>query len=238
MARLIELNADVGEGWDDERIFSCVDRVSIACGGHAGDETSMRVALQLCSQKKVKAGAHPSYPDREHFGRQPMEASPGDISGWITEQTLHLIELASQLDVGVFHVKPHGALYNLAADNRLIADEVIAAMKNLTGLALVVLAGSPMATWAREAGIEVLEEAFADRRYLSNGRLVPRSVSGAMIERSWAVTEQALRIARGQPVATFDEKEIRVRADTLCFHGDSSNAASLASAVRAVLNEA
>jgi UPF0271 protein len=231
----MELNADVGEGWDDEPLLAYVDRVSIACGGHAGDEASMLAALSLSRELGVMAGAHPGYPDRKNFGRLPVNAGPGEVRRWVTGQTRHLMQLAERAGTRLFHVKPHGALYNQAATDREIAQGVIEAVQELGGLALVCLAGSPLVAWAREARLDVLEEAFADRRYLADGRLAPRSVTGAMILDPAASATQARDIATGAPVKALDGGVLVLKADTLCLHGDHDNAISMAKAVAMAL---
>ena len=142
--------------------------------------------------------------------------------------------VATGLKVKLFHVKPHGALYNRAATDRETADAVIVAIKN-TELALVALAGSPLAGWAREAGLVVLEEAFADRRYLQNGQLAPRSQPDALLETPAQVVAQALAIVRGEPIVTLDGGSLLLRADTLCLHDDAPGAAQRASAVALAL---
>lgn len=228
MGRLIELNADIGEGGPDALLMPHVQRVSIACGGHVGDAASMRAALLLARQHGVMAGAHPSYPDPANFGREPMPAGPGEIARWVVEQTRALQAVAAELNMALFHVKPHGALYNRAAANEEIAQALIAALLELEGLALVALAGSPLVSWARAAGLEVLEEAFADRRYLQNGQLAPRRQPGAVIEDPAQALAQARAIALGWPVAAADGTALRLRADTLCLHGEGAQAAELA----------
>ena len=145
-----------------------------------------------------------------------------------------LMALADGLNVKLFHVKPHGALYNRAATDRETADAVISAIKN-TGLALVALAGSPLVGWAREAGLVVLEEAFADRRYLQNGQLASRSQPEALLEAPAEVVAQALAIARGEPIITLDDGNLLLRADTLCLHGDAPGAVEQARAVALAL---
>lgn len=235
MARLMELNADVGEGWDDKLIFPYVDRVSIACGGHAGDEASMRSALVLARDMGVLAGAHPGYPDRANFGRQPMAARSGEVRRWVVEQSRELIRLAEQERTRLFHVKPHGALYARAAQDEATGREVIAALLDLGGLALLCLAGSSLAGRARSAGLTVLEEAFADRRYLVDGALAPRSRAGAVIDEPGAAADQARRIAGGEAIATLDGGKLYLRADSLCLHGDREDAAEFARAIGAAL---
>jgi UPF0271 protein len=231
----MELNADVGEGWDDKLIFPYVDRVSVACGGHAGDETSMRNALLLARDMGVLAGAHPGYPDRKNFGRQPVASRPGEVRRWVVEQTRELMRLAEQAGTRLFHVKPHGALYSLAAQDQATGGEMIAALLDLGGLALVCLAGSPLAGRARSAGLAVLEEAFADRRYLADGRLAPRSRPGSVIDEPDAAAAQARSIANGEAIATLDGGTLCLRADTLCLHGDREDAVQFARAIAAAL---
>jgi UPF0271 protein len=225
---LIELNADVGEGGPDALLMSHVQRVSIACGGHVGDAVSMHAALLLARQHGVMAGAHPSYPDPANFGREPMPTRPAEITRWVVGQTRMLQAVADELDMALFHVKPHGALYNRAAADEETAQALITALLQLEGLALVALAGSPLVGWAKAAGLSVLEEAFADRRYLQGGRLAPRSLAGAVIEYPAEVVAQARAIALGQPVAVADGTALKLRADTLCLHGEGAQAAELA----------
>jgi UPF0271 protein len=235
MGRLIELNADMGEGGPDALVMPYVQRVSIACGGHVGDAASMRAALLLAREHGAMAGAHPSYPDPANFGRGAMPAKPADISRWVVEQTRALRAVADELEMKLFHVKPHGALYNRAAADETTARAVIAAMQELQDLALVALAGSPLAAWAREAGLDVLEEAFADRRYLGDGRLVSRSLPGAVIEDPAAAAAQAQAIAGGLPFAAMDGTRLSLSADTLCLHGGEPHAVELARLLSKVL---
>lgn len=233
MAGLIELNADVGEGGADALLMPYVQRVSIACGGHTGNAASMRATLLLAAQHGIKVGAHPSYPDPQNFGRVVISATPAEIAGWVAAQTSALVIEADRLGMHLFHVKPHGALYNQAATDQGVAEGVIAAMKK-TGLTLVALAGSPLVGWAKAAGLTVLEEAFADRRYLANGRLASRSMLGAVIEDPAQAAAQALAIARGRPVTTLDGGRVLLRADTLCLHSDGTAAAEMARRIAAL----
>ncbi|NWG39741.1 MAG: 5-oxoprolinase subunit PxpA [Hydrogenophilaceae bacterium] len=235
---MIELNADIGEGGPDAVLMPYVDRVSIACGGHAGDVASMRQALLLARDYGIKPGAHPGYPDPANFGRKAMAAGPAQITRWVVEQTLTLQRVAHALDMTLFHVKPHGALYNLAAGDRVIGKAVIAALQELGGLALIVLAGSPLAEWARVAGLEVIEEAFADRRYLENGRLAPREMPGAVINKPEEAAHQAALIAQEEPVVTLNGQLRVIRAQTLCVHGDGPGALERAKAVARALQSA
>jgi UPF0271 protein len=238
MAGLIELNADVGEGGPDEVLVPLVDRVSIACGGHAGDAASMRRALLLARQQGVLAGSHPGYPDPAHFGRRILPAQPQDITRWVREQTLALLGVASELGMRLFHVKPHGALYNRAAVDEPVGRAVVAALLELGDLSLIVLAGSPLAGVARAAGVPVLEEGFADRRYLASGELAPRHLPGALIQSPQAAAAQASAIARGEAFASIDGRTLLLQAQTLCLHGDDARAVERARAVAAALGRA
>lgn len=228
MGRLIELNADVGEGGPDAQVVPHVQRVSIACGGHVGDADSMRAALLLAGKHGVMPGAHPSYPDPANFGRAVMPARAADITRWVVDQTMALQAVAEALGMRLFHVKPHGALYNRSAHDELTARAVIEALLELEGLALVALAESPLADWARAEGISVLEEAYADRRYLKSGRLAPRNQPGAVIQEPENAVAQGRAIALGQYISTADGDRLKLRADTLCLHGEGERAPELA----------
>jgi len=235
MDRLIELNADVGEGGPDDLLMPLVDRVSIACGGHAGDVVSMRQALLRAKELGIQPGAHPGYPDPANFGRNPMAATPAEISDWIIGQTRALMTVADGLGMKLFHVKPHGALYNQAAVDKAIAEAVIAALLELKGLTLIALAGSSLAGWASAAGLAVLEEAFADRRYLQDGQLAPRNLPGAIIEEPGQAARQALAIARGLAIEPLGGGALFIRARTICLHGDGRGAQERAEAVASAL---
>jgi UPF0271 protein len=234
---VIELNADIGEGCDDASLMPYLARVSIACGGHAGDAASMTVALRLAAEYGVAAGAHPSYPDRAQFGRRVLAASADEIAAWVTQQTEALAALAARLGLRLAHVKPHGALYNVAARDADVARAIARAVAVLDpSLALVGLAGSQLIAAGQAAGLTVLNEAFADRRYLPSGRLVSRETAGALIVDPADAAEQARVLAEGGAVTTLDGGAVRIRADTICLHSDTPNALNIARAVHAVLN--
>jgi UPF0271 protein len=234
---MIELNADIGEGCGDASLMPYLARVSIACGGHAGDAASMTAALLLAAEHGVAVGAHPSYPDRARFGRRALVATADEIAGWVTQQTEALAEQAAQLGLRLAHVKPHGALYNEAARDAGAARAVARAVAALDpALVLVGLAGSQLVAAGRAAGLAVLNEAFADRRYQADGRLVSRETPGALIVDPVAAAEQARALAAGGPVGTFGGGAVRIRADTICLHSDTPNALNIARAVHAALN--
>jgi UPF0271 protein len=235
---MIELNADIGEGCDDAALMPYLARVSIACGGHAGDAVSMTDALRLAAEYGVAVGAHPSYPDRAQFGRRVLAAaSDDDIAAWVTQQTEALAEQAARLGLRLAHVKPHGALYNVAARDAGVAEAIAQAVAALdAGLIVLGLSGSRLIAAAQAAGLGVLNEAFADRRYQATGQLVSRETPGALVIDPVQAARQALALARGEPVATLDGSSLRVRADTLCLHSDTPNALNIARAIHAALN--
>lgn len=234
---MIELNADIGEGCDDASLMPYLARVSIACGGHTGDIASMTAALRLAAEHGVAAGAHPSYPDRTQFGRRALAASGDEIAAWVTQQTEALAEQAARLGLRLAHVKPHGALYNVAARDAAVAQAIAQAVAAVDpALALVGLAGSQLIAAGQAAGLAVLNEAFADRRYQPSGRLVSRETAGALIADPAAAAEQARVLAEGGAVATLGGGAVRIRADTICLHGDTPGALNIARAVHAALN--
>lgn len=234
---MIELNADIGEGCDDAALMPYVARVSIACGGHAGDAASMRAALELAVAHGVAAGAHPSYPDRTGFGRHPVAARTEEIVAWVTQQTEVLAEEAARRGVRLAHVKPHGALYNVAARDAEVADAVAQAVAALdVGLVLVGLAGSRLIEAGQAAGLAVLNEGFADRRYDVGGGLVSRETPGAVLCEPEAAAAQARLLAEGRPLPTLPAGSLALQVDTICLHSDTPGAIIIARAVHAALN--
>ncbi|MDO9220459.1 MAG: 5-oxoprolinase subunit PxpA [Thiobacillus sp.] len=234
---MIELNADIGEGGDDAGLMPYLNRVSIACGGHTGDAASMGAALRLAAEHGVAVGAHPSYPDRARFGRHALAASADEIAMWVTQQTGMLAEQATRLGMRLAHVKPHGALYNVAACDAVTARAIAQAVAALDpALILVGLAGSQLIAAGEAVGLAVLNEAFADRRYQTTGRLVSRETIGALILEPAAAAGQAVALARGQAFSTLSGRYIRLQADTICLHSDTPNALNIARAVHTALN--
>lgn len=234
---MIELNADIGEGFDDASLMPYLTRVSIACGGHTGDAVSMRNGLLLAAEHGVAAGAHPSYPDRSQFGRRALAASGDEIAAWVTQQTEALAEQAARLGLQLAHVKPHGALYNVAARDADVARAIARAVAAVDpALALVGLAGSQLIAAGQDVGLAVLNEAFADRRYHPSGRLVSRETPGSLIVDPADAAEQARVLAEGKAMATLGGGAVRIRADTICLHSDTPGALNIARAVHAALN--
>jgi 5-oxoprolinase (ATP-hydrolysing) subunit A len=234
---MIELNADIGEGCDDASLMPYLARVSIACGGHAGDAASMATALRLAAEHGAAVGAHPGYPDRAGFGRRVLAASEDEIAAWVTQQTEALAEQAARLGMRLAHVKPHGALYTVAARDPAVARAIARAVAALDpGLLLLGLSGSQLVAAGQAAGLAVMNEAFADRRYQLSGHLVSRETVGALIVDPAAAAEQARGLAQGRPVATLGGGAVRIRADTICLHSDTPGALNIARAVYATLN--
>jgi 5-oxoprolinase (ATP-hydrolysing) subunit A len=236
----IDLNADVGEGMgSDADLIPLVSSVNIACGAHAGDEGTMQRTIELALRHGVAIGAHPGFADRENFGRKEVVLRPGEAGKLVMGQVGALQEIAARLGARVGHMKLHGALYNMAARDEALAMEIAGAMRKTgAGMALVGLSGSRLVSAGRSLGLRVAQEAFADRLYRSDGSLVPRSEKGSVISDEAAAVRQAVRIATEGQVTSSDGTEVRVRADTLCIHGDSPGAVNFATRIRAGLTAA
>jgi len=239
MAR-VDLNCDLGEGsGHDAQLMPLVTSANIACGAHAGDESTMRTALALARTHGVAAGAHPGFADREHFGRREIPVWPEEVYQLVLTQTRALQLLARELGVALTHVKPHGALYNLAARNTLLAEAVARAVYEVDPrLLLFGLAGSHLLSAGRACGLEVVSEVFADRSYEADGTLTPRGQPGAVIESEDKAAAQVLRLVREGRVRTAAGGEVAVEAGTVCLHGDGPRAVSFARRLRAELSAA
>lgn len=230
------LNADLGEGYDfDEQMFPLLDVANIACGGHAGDEASMVLACQRAIQFKVQVGAHPSYPDREGFGRRKPEGRLNGLYSCLCKQIENFENIAVKHGLKTRHFKPHGQLYNDAAYDAEIAGLLFRVAKDFPHLSVYVLAGSPLVKWAEQEDVDVVEEAFPDRRYQADGRLRPRRFADALIEDSEQVALQAESIVKGKALVTVEGESLLVSAGTLCLHGDTVQALENARVVRQVL---
>lgn len=242
---MIDLNCDMGEMPDliadgtQESLFLHITSVNVACGAHAGDDATMEATVRAALERGCAIGAHPSYPDRENFGRQPMALPPEEVSRTIHDQIARLSAIAERCGATLSHVKPHGALYNQAAHDETLAHAVADGVARLNpNLLLVGLAGSPSLEVYTRAGFRVLAEAFADRRYEPDGRLRSRALPGSLLIDPEEAAAQALSIARDGRVTAFDGAVVRVRADTLCIHGDTPGSPRIAAAVAARLRDA
>ena len=228
---MIDLSADMGEGSPDEMlIWPLITSANVACGGHVGDEASMREAAQRAREHNVRFGAHPSYPDRANFGRKSLDLDPAALRDSLVAQLRALGAFAR-----VEHVKPHGALYNDAHRDRTRAEVIVEAMRIVDeSLALVAPDHSQMAAAARAAGMRVIREAFADRRYEPDGSLTPRSVDGSTLTVEEAAVQADL-LARESAVIARDGSRIAIAYDTICIHADMPAAHARLLAIRAGL---
>jgi 5-oxoprolinase (ATP-hydrolysing) subunit A len=233
----IDLNADLGEGMaSDDALLEIVSSCNIACGGHAGDDASMAAGIASALRHGVVIGAHPSYPDREGFGRRSRFAGGEALYESLTCQSAAFASIAAELGARVDHLKPHGALYNDAARDPALAAIVARTAAEVPGrIALVGPPGSELERAAGRLHIPFIAEAFADRRYRSDGSLVPREEPGAVMTSSAECASQALLLAREGAVVTVDGQRIGLCADTLCLHGDTPGAVATAAAIRDAL---
>lgn len=236
--KTVDLNADLGEGSPGEdELFGVATSVNIACGAHAGDLAAMRAALRAAKATGTSAGAHPGYADPEYFGRRELALSPAQVAALVGAQLALLSGLARDEGVTLRHVKPHGALYNQAARDSLLAAAVVSAVRTVVPDAgLFAPAGSELARAAEEAGLRVWREAFADRSYRADGGLVPRGESDAVLGEDAALA-QALEIVTTGRVRCVTGEWIPMTADTLCVHGDGPAAAMLLKGLRTALGE-
>jgi UPF0271 protein len=228
MADRIDLNADVGEECgQDIPLMQCITSANIACGAHAGNRAVMQETVLLARDFGVSIGAHPGYEDRENFGRKAVQLSMEKITDLIKKQVTLLAEVAMHAGICLRHVKPHGALYNVAVKNRDIADAIVKGVASVDrNLIVLGLPGSELVAAAEAGGLRAAREAFADRAYRDDGTLVPRSESGAIIHDPTEVLTRVVPMARRSDI------------DTICVHGDTPGAAQLASRIRAALEAA
>jgi UPF0271 protein len=241
----IDLNCDMGEmpeavaDGSQEALMQYVSSVNVACGGHAGDEATMRETVQQALRHGVSLGAHPGYEDRADFGRKELQLMPEEIARMVHRQILALAEIAEHCGAWISHVKAHGALYNQATRNRQIARAIAEGVRRWkTDAILVGLAGSLMLEEFRSAGFPVAAEAFADRRYEPDGSLRSRKFADALLRDPEEAAEQALRIANLSSVLASDGTAVRVIAQTICIHGDAPGATEIAATVNRRLQQA
>ena len=241
----IDLNCDMGESPEatmdgtQQLLMPLFTSVNVACGGHAGDSNTMHITIRQAADREIAVGAHPGYPDRTHFGRLEMDLPSEVVSHTVFHQVSALAATAADFGVTLRHVKPHGALYNQAVNNRALA----AAIAKGVGwwsreVVLVGLAGSPMLEVFREAGFAVAAEAFADRRYETDGTLRSRKFTDALIRDPAEAARQAVSIAKSGNVIATDGSGVAVNAQTICIHSDTPGALEIAKAVVCGLREA
>lgn len=233
----VDLNADLAEGFAfDEALLGLVSSANIACGLHAGSATTIQHALGFAKQHGVRVGAHPSFPDRENFGRSEMQLPPQDLKAHLLYQLGALQALCDNEGVAISYVKPHGALYNQASRDpelaRVIAETVLQFNPNLK---LMGLSGSLMLSIAEQVGLGTISEVFADRRYQPDGSLVPRSHPQAKIEDEQEAIEQVIQMITTQTATALDGSTINIKAESICLHGDNAHALVFAQKIRAEL---
>lgn len=245
MTRTIDLNSDLGEGFgpwsmgDDAAMLDLVNSANIACGGHASDPETMFATLRLAAERGVIVGAHPGYNDREGFGRRVIPMAPDEIGRMVAAQVGALMGVAALAGTRVAYVKPHGALGNLAADRRDVADAIVAAVRAISpDLAILAISGTELEQAARAGGSTVFSEIFADRAYLATGRLVPRSRPGAVIHDSAAAVDRLLGFLDSGLMPVVDGDPIPLAAQSICVHGDSPGAVEMARAIQQRLTAA
>ncbi len=234
----ILLNADLGEGCDnDKAIMPFIDIANIACGGHAGDAETIKTTINQAKRHSVMIGAHPSYADKENFGRKVIPLSRKEFTQSINSQLSFIANISEQLNYPLSHIKPHGALYNQLADQTGLSNLFIHICKNFNPeLIIIGLANSELTRSAKNLGMAVFEEGFIDRRYLNSGRLAPRSANNAVIHNTAEAYAQAKKILTQRKVTAIDGKDISLIVDTLCLHGDNANSLALSRRVSSLFN--
>jgi len=239
---MMDINSDMGEInrlLDDgtyEKLMNYVTSINLACGGHAGDETMMAAMVALAKDKGVNVGAHPSYPDKENFGRIDMDMDQNELLDSVRDQIQLLVDIGAENGVELTHVKPHGALYNRAVNDEGVAQTIGKAIMQVDpSLKVMGLAGSNMLTVFKTLGLEPVGEAFADRSYESDGTLRNRKYDDALITDPDKAAFQAKNMVEGT-VISFEGKVIEMNAQTICIHSDTPNAVAIAEAVREEIN--
>ena len=235
----MDLNSDLGESFgawsmgDDAAMLDIVSSANVACGFHAGDPAGILKTLKAAKERNVVVGAHVAYPDLVGFGRRNMDIGSADLVASVIYQIGALQGLEQAAGTTVKYVKPHGALYNKIAQDKRQAGDVIKALLELDkSLVLVALAGAPLIQWARDAGLTVVAEAIADRASTPAGELVSRTLPGAVLHDEAEITERMVKLVREGTVTAIDGSTVRIEADSICVHGDSPGAVSIARNLR------
>jgi 5-oxoprolinase (ATP-hydrolysing) subunit A len=238
----IDFNSDLGEGaGTDAALMPLITSANIACGGHAGNENTMRATIELAIKNKVAIGAHPGYPDRERFGRVPMDMPAIELIEAIRRQVDALIDVASRMGARVTHVKAHGALYNRGERDATTARNIVLGVQAATGGHELVIVGPPGSAILAEAtgmGMKVAREGFVDRAYEPDGTLQSRSVAGSVLTDPDDAVRQATSFVKEGGVTAVDGTFLKLAVDTLCLHGDTAGAPEIAAAVREGLAKA
>lgn len=240
----IDLNCDLGESYGayrlgmDEAIIPLISSANVACGFHAGDFDTMAKTVRLCAESGISIGAHPGFPDLQGFGRRNMSLSPAQVQNLITYQIGALAAFCRSAGVRLRHVKPHGALYNMAAKDPALARAICQGVYDFdSSLILLGLSGSEMLRQARQIGLPCAAEVFADRAYEDDGTLVARSKPGAMITDEEEAVHRVIGMIRNHKVKAITGKEIEICPDSVCVHGDSEKALLFVKKIRSALEE-
>lgn len=236
---MIDINCDMGEGLENEAdLMPYISSANIACGYHAGDAGTMKQVIELCMQHGVNIGAHPSFADRDNFGRSPMQLPSTMVYDLITAQLAIIKNIATACGARLSHLKPHGALYNMAAKDPLLAYAIARAVKDFDpGLVYFGLSGTVMIAEAKKIGLQTANEVFADRTYQRDGTLTPRTEPNALLQDVEAVKKQVNKFVKEQRVTTVTGEEIPIQADTICLHGDGAHALEFAKAIHKTFHE-
>lgn len=236
---IVDLNADLGEGaGHDDDLLELVTSANIACGFHAGDADTMRHSIEAARARDVAVGAHPSLFDRENFGRKELRVKPDEIFDAVVYQLGIFQAIADPAGVQPNHVKPHGALYNMAVRDEQLADAIARATASVDcKLILFAPQNTALSRAGEKNGLKIAREVFADRNYLSNGQLVPRTRADALLHDPTEAAPRVLRMLREGKVRSVDGVDIDVRAETICLHGDNPEAVEFARALRAHLEK-
>lgn len=239
MAHAVDLNSDIGEsfgdyklGMDDE-VLQYVTSANIACGFHAGDPLIMEKTVALAASRNISIGAHPGYPDLMGFGRRDLKATPAEVRTYVTYQLGALMAFAAAHGIRVAHLKAHGAMYNMAAVDYNLAKALAEGVHAVDSrIILLALAGSQMVKAAHDVGLMVAEEVFADRAYNEDGTLVARSKPGSMIEDEHVAITRVVRMVTEGKVQAITGKDVAIRADSVCVHGDNPQAVAFVRQIR------
>jgi UPF0271 protein len=239
----IDFNSDIGESFGsyklglDEEVIDCISSANVACGFHAGDPVWMRRTVEMAESRGVGIGAHPAFPDLRGFGRRNMQVDPQEVRDDVVYQIGALT--AFTRDKKLQHVKPHGAMYNMAVSDEPLARAICEAILSVDPeLILLALSGSRWVEIAEEMGLRVAREVFADRALMPDGTLAPRSQAGAVLHDPGQIAERSLRMATEGVIEAVDGSQVEVRADSICLHGDTPGAVEMARRVRSTLETA
>lgn len=238
----VDLNCDLGESFGnykcglDEEVIRYISSANVACGFHASDPAVMARTVALAGENGVSVGAHPGYPDLQGFGRRDMDASPAEVKAMVQYQIGALEAFCTAQGISLVHVKPHGAMYNMAGRDEALAEAICEGIYEVDpGLVLLGLSGSRMLEAAKRTGLKCAKEVFADRAYEEDGTLVARNVPGAMITDEEEAVERVLRIVKDGVVTAITGRDIEVTADSVCIHGDGPKALAFAAKIREAL---